>query len=347
MRFFKWLFFLLLLNFESCTAPRAPRQVETSFYFWRTQFQLNSIEQNYLKSLNVRQLYVRVFDVDWNEYENQAVPIGEIRSNLTHKINLPIIPTVFITNRTMLQLPDNQVISLAEKITQKIFRLSEEITSQKISEIQLDCDWSEKTRAKYFQLLEAINQQVKAQKISLSATIRLHQFKYPQKTGVPPVSCGMLMFYNMGDIDGNNTENSILDLKIAEQYLKNNSIYPLALDVALPIFGWGVLSRRNRVINLLNNLQISDLQDISKYELAKSGQYRVKKSHYLQGIYLYQNDLIRLEGVEQKQLLAAAEQLKKINLPPSFRLSFYHLDSKLLSKFSINDIRAIAQKCSD
>jgi hypothetical protein len=346
MKFFKWLFLLWLLVWGGCGVPPIPRKAEASFYFWRTQFQLDETEQKYLKSLKAKQLYVRFFDVDWNEYENQAVPIGLISVDLKHKINLPIIPTVFITNRTFLQLPDNQVISLAEKISQKVLALAANITSQKISEIQLDCDWSERTRANYFQLLEAINQQVKGQKISLSATIRLHQFKYPQKTGVPPVSRGMLMFYNMGNLTGNNTENSILDLKIAEQYVKNNSSYPLALDVALPLFGWGVLSRRNRVINLLNNLQATDLQDLTKYELAKSRQYRVKKSHYLQGIYVYQNDLIRLEAVEPKQLWKAAEQLKKIDLPNHFSLSFYHLDSKLLNKFSVSDLQTVVQKCS-
>jgi hypothetical protein len=332
---------IILLTFVTCQPARAPREVETSFYFWRTRFQLDAVERQYLKALAVKRLYVRVFDVDWNEYENQAVPVGIISPSDKKPIDLPIIPTIFITNRTIKELPDNQVLDLAQKIKTKALSLAEAISSQKISEIQLDCDWSESTRAKYFLLLKAIESQGKDDKIQISATIRLHQFKYPQKTGVPPVSRGMLMFYNMGDVSDNRSQNSILDLKIAQQYLQNASAYTLPLDIALPIFAWGVLSRRHRVIHLLPNLQASDLQDITRYEVAKIGQYRVKKSHYLQGVYVYQGDLIRLEGVEKSQLLQATKQLQNLALPASLRLSFYHLDSHLLRKFSSEDLEQI------
>ena len=66
-------------------------------------------------------------------------------------------------------------------------------------EIQLDCDWNSSTQKKYFNLIEEMKLYPTWENIVWSATIRLHQLKYPKQTGVPPVNKGVLMFYNMGN----------------------------------------------------------------------------------------------------------------------------------------------------
>ncbi len=75
----------------------------------------------------------------------------------------------------------------------------------------------------------------------LSATIRLHQVKYFETTGVPPVKSGMLMFYNTGDLENPSEENSILNIETAELYLSGLEDYPMQLDIVLPLFSWAVV----------------------------------------------------------------------------------------------------------
>jgi hypothetical protein len=279
--------------------------------------------------------------VDWNEYNRAAEPVAVIEAR-QKPISLAVIPTIFITNRTIQQLPDNQVVDLAGKIFNKIKQIYPSISNQKPQEIQIDCDWSEKTRFKYFELLKYIDSQVVNQGIHISATIRLHQIKYPQITGVPPVARGMLMFYNMGSLQGNASTNSILDLKIAQQYTQKLDKYPLKLDLALPIFAWGVLSRRNRVINLIPNLRAEVLKNSANFILSKQNFYRVKKSHYLNGIYLYKDDMIRIEEVLPADLEKTFPLLQKMKKDSTTRLCFYHLDSHLLDKFSISFLQKTA-----
>ncbi len=47
--------------------------------------------------------------------------------------------------------------------------------------------------------------------LPLSSTIRLHQIKYRERTGVPPVERGMLMFYNMGQFSADPEARAIFD----------------------------------------------------------------------------------------------------------------------------------------
>ncbi len=105
--------------------------------------------------------------------------------------------------------------------------------------------------------------------IAVSATLRLHQIKYHQKTGVPPVRKGILMFYNMGSPTRMDVQNSMLDLDIAKQYIGNLESYPLPLDVALPLFSWGVLFHHQHFIMLVNNLREQDLLDHKDFERVK------------------------------------------------------------------------------
>ncbi|MEZ4901823.1 MAG: hypothetical protein R2822_08725 [Spirosomataceae bacterium] len=49
-------------------------------------------------------------------------------------------------------------------------------------EVQIDCDWTVATKAKYFRLLQQISALLPPSVI-LSATIRLHQIKFYRTTG--------------------------------------------------------------------------------------------------------------------------------------------------------------------
>ena len=51
--------------------------------------------------------------------------------------------------------------------------------------------------------------------------------------GVPPVSRGVLMYYNMSEAGDFKTSNHILDLEVAGRYHVHFDDYPIPLDLAL------------------------------------------------------------------------------------------------------------------
>ena len=271
--------------------------------------------------------------MDWDAARGGAIPVGiiEKKGQLEDGFDFELIPTLFITNRTLLNITDDAIPKLSERIENKINEIRE-ANNWSFKEVQIDCDWSQQTKTKYFELLDRLGKHFRKYNVKLSATIRLHQVKFYRETGVPPVDRGMLMFYNVGNLTKVETENSILDLAEAKKYLVNFESYPLSLDVALPIFRWGVLFRDRKMIKLINNLDGEALVDTTRFLKLEHNRYQVIKSTYLQGHYLYEGDLIRLEQIVESQLEEAVQILKKEIKNPELTISFYHLDS-----FTINN----------
>ena len=250
----------MYLRYFAPAKPTPPRQLTKAFYYWKSEFSLSEYEKRALTQNDINKLYIRFFDVDWDPISNQAVP----KAVVYFKENPPVafVPTVFITNRTLEKLSWGGIEELAKKVQQKIWQIHRQHSqadipridnSAKFSrntlhihELQIDCDWTLQTKAKYFELLNQLSKQLDANhshfgyKVALSATIRLHQIKFYRTTGVPPVARGMLMYYNMGDWKSPRTENSILDLNTASRYADYVSDYPLPLDVVLPLFRWAI-----------------------------------------------------------------------------------------------------------
>ncbi len=318
------------LLFSNCT-KRARREVFPSFYHWQTEFQLTEFETRYLDSLKVKKLYLKFFDVDWDAQKKQPVPLASLRFS-SQLPDIAIIPTVFITNRTLRHLEEDKLEDLAKKISNKVNLLAEKPRLSRFKEIQFDCDWSPKTKEKYFELLKRLRNHF-SKGILISSTIRLHQVRFFKKTGVPPVDKGMLMFYNMGDVEDPQTKNAILDLDLARPYFADFEKYPLKLDIALPIFAWGVLFRDGRMIKLFNNLREENLNDETRFLKINPNHFRVVKSTYLEGHYLYRHDVIRLEGVTVKQLQKTASFMNEIIDNQNLTVAFYHLDTATIKFF--------------
>ncbi|MDJ1466436.1 hypothetical protein QNI19_36630 [Cytophagaceae bacterium DM2B3-1] len=328
---------ILLFLLQSCSSEHKPH---ASFYYWKSTFRLSKTDSSYLSQLRVKQLNVKFFDVDWNFEAGKALPVAEIRFTEQVPNELSIIPTIFITNRTMVQIPVSQVSDLATKITTKIRSIADS-NHLSIKEIQLDCDWSEKSREKFFLLASLVKKNISRQSIQLSATIRLHQLKYIGRAGIPPVDKGILMFYNMGSLDGRGTDNSILDLTIARQYLRRLKDYPLPLDIALPIYQWVVLQREGQVINLLTNVSVEALHDTLHFEPITQKKFRVRESHYFHSLYLYRGDELRLEEISLSQLQESADLLNPIVNQSEPHILFYYLDEKNLTRYAPEDLQKV------
>jgi hypothetical protein len=333
LRLYAW---VLLVAMVGC--GKSHSVVEPAFYHWKTRFSPTETETAGLKQLGVERLYIKYFDVDWPDEATQAQP--QARVDFAQIPDAAITPTVFITNRAVQKTGEANCPKLADKIFDLIMRLHP-AQSPRPREVQIDCDWTASTRAAYFALLTRLHTRLDSLAIPLSATIRLHQLKYPKQTGVPPVDRGMLMFYNMGDLDNPAESNSILDLAEGKRYLGNLDQYALPLDVALPIFAWGVLIRREKPIKLLNNLRLASTVDMPWMTQLGDNRVRVDTSHYFWGHYLYAGDEIRLESVAPGDLMASAQTLAD-GLPAASRsISLYHLDSLTLTEYDLQTLDSV------
>lgn len=289
----------LVLTFISCSKDTQP--VTLSFYYWKTNFELNTYEQNVLKEEKVSKLYIRYFDVGIKN--KQPIPIAPIVFNNRIPVE-HVIPVIYIKNEVFLQ--ENGLDSLPVKIYKYIQQINQN-AGVSVNEIQFDCDWSLKSKDNYFAFLK----EFKKYHENLSATIRLHQVKYPEKTGIPPVKKGVLMYYNMGVISADNN-NSIYDRNLSKKYLASFKNYPLPLNIALPIFSWGVHTKQQQVSNLIGGLKESDLNKENFIKIANK-RYKVINDVVFEGRYLAKDDEIKIEDISQEQLIEIKKDLK-VNL---------------------------------
>ncbi len=333
---------LFLLILTGCGA-KEPVRVDPAFYYWRSHFEVGRPEQYYLNKAGVGLLYVKFLDIDWDDTRNEPVPVATLTRDSGAFAAYEIIPCVFITNRTFARLAPDGLPLLARRIAGKIRDIAPEV---RVKEIQIDCDWTQGTRAAYFGFLKTLRNQTKENGWAISATIRLHQWKYPDQTGVPPADKGALMFYNVGDLENWDEPNSILNLEKAREYLRGISPYPLHLDLALPVFRWGVLFRENKMIKLISGLGPESLADTVRFRKLEESRYEVKKSTYLNGYYLYAGDRIRLEAIDSTQLQAVIGEAGKKLDPVDRRLIFYHLDPANLTVLPYESLKDLATRLS-
>ena len=312
------------------------RQLTPAFYHWKSTYNPTPSEIEQLKSLHINKLYLHFFDVDWDEKTRQAVPKAIIQFRQKSVDN--VVPVVFITNRTLANLPPATLPELATHITQAIQRIGRQQTIQ-FSEVQFDCDWSLRTRDRYFRLLVLLKDRLRLQ---LSATIRLHQIKYTDQAGIPPVARGMLMLYNVADWKRADTRNSIYDADIATQYLPFMSTYPLPLDLVLPLFRWTVVYRNNRFLTFLNKVDQKTLANADFLTMqTDSNRFVARQDTSAFGFSIRRGDLFRAESVTDKILLTEKKRwLDKIH-NQQLTFALYHLDSTVLAAYPRETIQTL------
>jgi hypothetical protein len=335
-KFLPLLCFSFLALIYGCTGA-ANRKVTRGVYFWKTNFTLNENEISWLRENNIKKMYVRFFDVDWNPNVKQAIPVSEILVDTKPPNDIEIIPTVFITNRTLININDTLINKLAENIFRKISYKIKNFNTRLLEEIQLDCDWTTGTKNKYFQLINKLNEITDSARIDLTVTIRLHQVKYFKKTGVPPVKRGILMFYNMSDVSDIRTRNSIYDEDIAKRYLVNFDKYPLKLDVVLPAFSWAVLFRNKKISELINDVSPGELSGNKNYKSLGSNYFEAEKNNYLHGIFIGEKNIIRLEEITPSDTKSAADLITRYLKKDSIVVSIYHLTKGTTGKYKKED----------
>jgi hypothetical protein len=327
---------MLLFCILACTQEKSKR----SFYYWKSTYQLTNTEKKYAHDLRISKLYVRFFDVDWDENIHSPVPIAKLSFRDSILPEYEVIPVVYIVNKVFEKMNQSTIEDLKDKIYKQIQHIARE-NNIAFAELQIDCDWTESTRVKFFSLLKILKSDLKAENKILSATIRLHQVKYINFTGVPPVDRGMLMYYNMGKISDSPTVNSIYSATDAEKYLSTIYSYPLPLDIALPAYSWGIHIRKNKVIELLNNMNYKDFEQKSDFEKMDENHYQATKSFYFKGFYFMKDDIVKVEEITPDLCQMAARQIKKNLGHKITTVAIFHLDSLILSNYEEKDFEKV------
>jgi hypothetical protein len=298
---------------------------EISFYYWKQDFSLSQAQESILEFNKVKKLYVKFFDVTWNSREKKAIPISKIdfKKPIGKYI---IVPCIFIENQVF---KENTTPDLALKIYQLVCKIAESNKLQ-LNEIQIDCDWTDATQKEYFSFLSKLIE-LSQNKQLVSSTLRLHQFKYPKKTGVPPVKKAVLMCYNMDKIDNQKTANSIISETELKKYILDSEEYPLPLDLALPSYHWGLIYRLGKLSLIVNDIDRNSLKSFAFSKLDEN-KFRADSSFYFNNTYFCKNDILRIEESKPSTLLGCAEILKKSKHHFN-EVIFYHISSNSISNY--------------
>ncbi|WP_210148749.1 hypothetical protein [Chryseobacterium scophthalmum] len=294
-----------------------------SFYYWKTHLKLNEIEKKSLNESTNSVLYTRFFDVD--KVGEKFQPVAVITKDKSFKTDKQIVPTIFITNQTFLHIKKEEIHFLAESIHQLIQKKAQDYQLKINNEIQIDCDWTAGTKDDYFEFLKQLK---KISQKEITCTLRLHQVKDKNLTGIPPVEKVYLMCYSTSSPLENSDKNSILDLNIMKSYLSKLEDYPIKkIEVALPIYSWGIVTNHLRKHKLINALSAKNL-DNPNFKKISDTEIEILKDGFYFGNFLNKGFKIKVEEISPEQLNSAIEYLdKKIS---SYNIIYYQLDGKFV-----------------
>lgn len=309
----------------------APR---STFYFWQTTW---TAEVDPRDVVAASRLFVRFFDVAVDETGAKAVPVAPITFAAPLPAGVEVVPVVYLTN-AVFGLDALDVDALAGKILTKVAAMAAPLGLE-LRELQLDCDWSDSTRAAYFRLLEVLRRDAPARLgaagLTLSATIRLHQVKYRQRTGVPPVDRGMLMFYNMGSLTDPSERPSIFNGEDAGRYVAWVEDYPLPLDLALPVFGWAIQRRGAETVALIEGVAEAEFAASELFAPDASGRHVARTDGFFRGRYFRAGDVVRFETstpeiTREAAALVAKHQPRRA---PFATIAFFDLNPRNLARY--------------
>ncbi|MFR9543224.1 MAG: hypothetical protein SNH27_14360 [Rikenellaceae bacterium] len=309
-----------------------------SIYYWRTVFQLNETEEEFLKKYDVKKLYLRMFDVMPTDDPTEQ-QYSMIKPNATTIFKSPIpedvevAPTVYITFDALKYMKDSEKKS-AELIANRILTMAKANKLVDIKEIQVDCDWTKTTEKSYFAFCRYMRDLLHSKGIALSSTIRLHQLR----GNMPAVDRGTLMLYNTGSVKNVKIVNSILSFDDVEAYAKNIDELSIPLDFAYPTFSWGARFRYDMFLALM---RCDDFSNTELYRLKDNGTYEVIKDHEYQGQKISKGETIRVEHSHFDEIKRVKTYIEDKIKQSSYSTIIYHLDSRNLSKYNDNEIKTI------
>lgn len=293
-----------------------------TFYYWRTDLHLDDVEKKALNKADVPYLYTRFFDIE--KVDGKFQPIGVITKNENFKTDKEIVPVIFIKNEVFYDITLDEIGFLARNISSLVKKKQSDFGLKVSHEIQIDCDWTAGTNKEYFEFLKQLKNLTGKQ---ITCTLRLHQVKDRTLSGIPPVEKVYLMCYSTSSPLENSSRNSILDLPTLKNYLKSVGRYPLDMDVALPVYSWGIVTNHFGKHKLINALSTKDLEN-PNFKKIGDHQFQILKDGFYFGNYLNKGFTIKVEEITDQQLSEVKNYLdQKLS---NYKIVYYHLDSKFV-----------------
>lgn len=284
-----------------------------AIYYWRTTFKLDSSETEFIRQHDIKRIYLRMFDVasehDFDSGGKAIVPIATTVFADSVPDDIEIVPTTFITVEALREMQGKEN-EYAIMIVKRLLAMASYNNCGPTREIQLDCDWTTKTKDIFNRLCCAVKEQLLEDSVKLSVTVRLHQLRQE----APAADRGVLMVYNTGKLKDPKAKNSILDFDDIKPYLSRSVDYPLPLDHAYPLFGWGVL---------FNDGQFERI--VTEPDSIKTNA----------------SETLRIERPTAEEVLQVKRLVESQLGKPSRGNIIYHLDNNQLKHHNDNDITKI------
>ncbi|MBR6432288.1 MAG: hypothetical protein IKS64_05485, partial [Muribaculaceae bacterium] len=300
-----------------------------SVYYWRTTLTLDSVERAFLAQHGVGRMYVRYFDVVMRD--GRPMPNATLQFADTIPDGIEVVPTVFIVENCLRHNLD----SVAQLLVDRVVQMNETNDLPPARELQIDCDWTQRSQEVYYAFLRHVRQLLKERGMRLSATIRLHQLAMTP----PPVDEGALMVYNTGDATRGGDHNPILDYRDVEPYLRYVADYDLPLCAAYPVFGWQLLFQGSEFKAILRD---ENLGDTTLFRPLPQGEWLVLQSRDMPLLSDAGNEVARMSvGDHVRVWQPSAQEVQRVADALAARrptinqqVVFYSLDSKYLNKYN-------------
>lgn len=316
-------------------------------YFWESgRASLSTSEVGFVTEHTIEKVYVKFFELENEKGSSRVLPISKTLLNLKEKNlkGVEIIPTVYIKNEVFKNYSEREIEELADNVyflITKKFKEQFSTDDSKLKEIQIDCDWTISTQKNYFSFLEKFKSKGK---FTLSATLRLYPYKFPDKMGVLPVDRAMLMCYNLISPLEAGTRNSIFDLPELEKYLVGAEEYPVPLDLALPIYSAALIVQNNQFVGIhyFNNETLK-----KSLVLSKEPWYFSKVDTVINNFYLRKSDKVKLETISAERIREALKVIRKnVTFKHGMTLSLFHLQENQIQQYSYEEVSAFYRSLS-
>jgi hypothetical protein len=339
-----WVAILFLLG---CKQP--PLVIEKGVYYWKNDdAYLSNAECAFLETSGVKKMYVKFFEVKAiGEAETQPYAqthlvfepcraLFQDSAKAANNQQIAIIPTVFVRNELFLPSNKADLGLLADRVLgliDQIYAEKFEHNGHEVHEIQIDCDWTKKSKERYFAFLNQVK--TKSRK-TISCTLRLYPYRYPNIMGVPPVDKTMLMCYNLISPFSDDQKNSILDLEELESYIKPAPKYPLHTDIALPVFSWIISYHDDRFSGMINTSFLSKKPVLKPI---RPMWFEVQQDIELSDRYLRAGDQLKIEKLSDTDLQSAIRLIKKhVPLDSQTTIALFQLDETQLGQYSSENL---------
>ncbi|MBY0426362.1 MAG: hypothetical protein K2Q22_12045 [Cytophagales bacterium] len=341
-------------------------KTQISFYSWNNSFELDSTTYEFLNDHKIKHLHVKLAELAWNEsaqkvvvsnhldgytrglehqyfQENQLTPVVFLDNELFYHIDSAQIPQMASLAKRAIQIHSvdlaiNGQELFANRWESLYFSLNPKSVDNEqveknyqrflnnIVSYEFDCDWTEMTRDKYFYFLQLVKDTLDK---NIESTLRLHQYKFREKMGIPPVDLVNLMCYNVGNVTNPKETNSIFQSQVILDYMKNQDRYPVPLNLAFPTFEWTVVFRNQKFYRLIQGNGILEHPN----QLKEIGQntYQLTSDVYIDWRIesLQEGDVVRVETARMEDISKTyAEILQETKEKPE-EIILFDLNSSL------------------